>query len=205
MSYDCRAFTASVRASRSSAATIARPLPVAEGVQRTVLVITYETPSSVAICGMALVVPLYVCDERLPLTCAPGMSASAPRSSSARPSANQLSSGRPRFSGGSTAIQTGCVAAAPVLDFPKRFSAKPVASSNTIAPPASTGHRRRPATPAPDAAAYGAVECGVIPPLGVSSASSCGIISSALCQRSAGFFSRHFITNIASAGGMLVR
>jgi hypothetical protein len=52
------------------------------------------------------------------------------------------------------------------------------------------------------AAAIGWVAVGVIPPLGVSRASSWGISSSALCQRSAGRFSRHRITSAASAGGM---
>ncbi len=68
--------------------------------------------------------------------------------------------------------------------------------------PATTDQRRRTGV---STAASGSVSVGVIPPLGVSAASSWGISSSALCHRSAGFFSRHFITNAASAGGMLAR
>ncbi len=51
----------------------------------------------------------------------------------------------------------------------------------------------------------GTVSVGVIPPLGVASASRCPSISSALCQRSAGFFSRHRITRWAKAGGTVSR
>lgn len=50
--------------------------------------------------------------------------------------------------------------------------------------------------PAPNAR----VSFGVIPPLGVSTASSGGINSSAPCHQSADFFSRHFITSAASDG-----
>ncbi len=58
------------------------------------------------------------------------------------------------------------------------------------------------------AAVYGAVAVGVMPPGvlsdGVLIASICWTSSSALCGRSAGFFSRHRMISIASAGGTLV-
>ncbi len=57
----------------------------------------------------------------------------------------------------------------------------------------------------PAAAGKGAVPVGVIPPVGVDIASSCAWTSSADCQRSAGFFSRHRITTSASPCGTVVR
>ena len=43
------------------------------------------------------------------------------------------------------------------------------------------------------AAGTGFVAVGVIPPLGVAACSRSGSSSSAVCQRSAGFFARHFM------------
>ena len=51
----------------------------------------------------------------------------------------------------------------------------------------------------------GVVPVGVIPPLGVASTSSCGNRSSALCHRSAAFFSKHFITSWFKAAGTASR
>jgi len=45
----------------------------------------------------------------------------------------------------------------------------------------------------------------VRPPLGVAIASSCWSSSAAVCQRSAGDFSRHRITSAASAAGTVAR
>ena len=42
---------------------------------------------------------------------------------------------------------------------------------------------------------------GTVPPLGVVSMSSAAISSAAVCGRSAGCFSRHRMTTLASAGG----
>ena len=44
----------------------------------------------------------------------------------------------------------------------------------------------------------GRVSVGVTPPLGVASASKCGIISLVVCHRSAGRFSKHFMTNCSN-------
>ncbi len=57
----------------------------------------------------------------------------------------------------------------------------------------------------PDAAGNGRVSVGVMPPLGVASASNCGSNSSALWNRSAGFFSRHRMTIASSAAGTVSR
>ena len=50
-------------------------------------------------------------------------------------------------------------------------------------------------------AAGGAMTVGVVPPLGVARGSSWASRSSAVCHRSAGRFSRHFMMISASAGG----
>ena len=54
-------------------------------------------------------------------------------------------------------------------------------------------------------AVTGWVFVGVIPPLGVSTASRCGSISSAVWNRSAAFFSRHRITTMFRTSGTAVR
>ena len=51
----------------------------------------------------------------------------------------------------------------------------------------------------------GVAPVGAIPPLGVAIAWSCVSSSSALCTRSAGFFSRQRITSSLSAGGTEAR
>ena len=50
-------------------------------------------------------------------------------------------------------------------------------------------------------ALIGTVPTAVVPPLGVDSASNCGNNSSAVGHLSAAFFSKHFITSAANAGG----
>ena len=51
----------------------------------------------------------------------------------------------------------------------------------------------------------GCMPVGVTPPLGVVNPSRSGSMSTALCHRSAGFFSRHFITSSVKTGGTLAR
>jgi hypothetical protein len=63
-----------------------------------------------------------------------------------------------------------------------------------VRPCAST----RTVSTAPDGTALS----GTVPPLGVVSMSSVAIRSEAVCGRSAGRFSRHFMTTCASSGGM---
>jgi hypothetical protein len=63
-----------------------------------------------------------------------------------------------------------------------------------------TNQRRLLAIPA-----IGRVSVGITPPLGVASDSNCGNNSSAVCQRSAGRFSKQRMTTDSSAAGTVSR
>jgi hypothetical protein len=79
--------------------------PPAEGSERTVPVSRYFTPSSRATSGNGFFVPRYSFELARAITWSPGTPASLPRISSVMPSTTYASSGRPRFSNGSTAMR----------------------------------------------------------------------------------------------------
>jgi hypothetical protein len=96
---------------------------------------------------------------------------------------------------GRTATRLGSSSGAPS---PRRATAQ-IPSAASAATPPPTNQRRSP--PLVDRPTAGMARLGSIPPLGVPIASSRDTISSAVCHRSAGFFSRQRITSSASGAG----
>ena len=189
--------------STSSGATRTRAgCPAAAGSERTVPVSRYRTPSSSAtVCG-DFAVARYWLELARAMTTTPGIDASRARISSVSPSATYASSGRPRFSNGSTAMRRTAVLGAPESDDASLAPDDRVRDQANSAPEPSSRPMTSSISPV-GTLRGGTRTCAVgFVPDGTTAASSAWAKSAALAYRSAGEVASERATAASSASGM---